>query len=159
MDFNLKTYKCSKIKHYFKTSNFFFLYQGTSLYNENWIKIEQILVDRELKSYRVLNKLMIVTLKNSMLKNVLVLTHGPIILLTNRYNNTKITYKELNNINPLIKLLGFGLNNKIYLKRQIKNLKKMTYLENMSLLYKSMKFLTKILYYKFKSKKTLATSK
>lgn len=159
MDFNLKTYKCSRIKHYFKTSNSFFLFQGTSLYNENWIKIEQILVGYELKSYRILNKLMITTLKNSMLKNVLVLTHGPIILLTNNYNNTKVTFKELDNINPLINLLGFGLNNKIYFKRQIKNLKKMSYLENVSLLHKSMRTVIKIPYYKFKIKKPLAISK
>ena len=159
MDFNLKTYKCSRIKQYFKTSNFFFLSQGTSSYHENWIKIEQILVGYGLKSYRILNKLMITTLKNSMLKNVLVLTHGPIILLTNNDNNITVTFKELDNINPLINLLGFGLNNKIYFKKQIKNLKKMSYLENVSLLHKSMRTVIKIPYYKFKIKKLLSISK
>jgi len=102
---------------------------------------------------------MITALKNSMLKNVLVLTHGPIILLTNNYNNTKLTFKELDNINPLINLLGFGLNNKIYSKKQIKNLKKMSYRENVSLLYKSMRTVIKIPYYKFKLKEKSSTSK
>ena len=159
MDFNLKTYKSSKIKHYFKSSNFFFLFQGTSLYTENWIKIEQILVGYELKSYRILNKLMITTLKNSMLRNALMITHGPIILLINNYNNSKLTFKELGNINPLINLLGFGLNNKIYFKKQIKNLKKMAYIENVSFLHKSMKTVIKIPYYKFRVRKTLSISK
>ena len=159
MDFNLKTYKCSKIKHYFKTSNFFFLFQGTSLYNENWVKIEQILVGYDLKSCRMFNKLMCITLKNSMLQNVLVLTHGPIILLTNRHNDTKLTFKELNNINPLINLLGFGLNNKIYFKKQIKNLKRMSYRENIFFLCKSMRTIIKTPYYRLKRKKTLSISK
>ncbi len=94
-----------------------------------------------------------------MLKNILVLTHGPIILLTNNHDDTKLTFKELDNINPLINLLGFGLNNKIYLKKQIKNIKKMSYRENMFLLYKSMRTVIKIPYYKFKSKKALSVSK
>ena len=61
---------------------------------------------------------MINTLKSSVLKNVVVLIHGPIILLNNDNNNTKLTFKELENINPLINLLGFRLNNKIYSKKQ-----------------------------------------
>lgn len=102
---------------------------------------------------------MITTLKNSMLRNALMITHGPIILLTNNYNNSKLTFKELGNINPLINLLGFGLNNKIYFKKQIKNLKKMSYIENVSFLHKSMKTVIKIPYYKFRVKKTLSISK
>lgn len=151
MDFNLKAYKRSRIKHYFKKKNFFFFFHGTSLNSENWIKIEQAFVNHELKYFRILNKLMIKTLKNSIFKNLVVLIHGPIILLNNP--NKKLTFKELESINPFISLLGFRLNNKIYSRKQIKNLKKMSYIENISIFHNSIKTFTKLPYWKFKNKK------
>ena len=159
MDFNLKTYKCFKTKHYLKAINFFFFFQGTSVDNESWIKIEQGFVNHELKYYRILNKLMINTLKSSVFKNLVVLIHGPIIILNNNNNSTKLTFKELENINPLINLLGFRLNNKIYSKKQTRNLRNMSYLENICIFHQSMKTFTKLPYYKLKSRKTLLVSK
>ena len=102
---------------------------------------------------------MINTLKSSVFKNVAVLIHGPIILLNNDNNNTKLTFKELENINPLINLLGFILNNKIYSKKQTRNLRNMSYLENICIFHQSMKTFTKLPYYKLKSRKTLLVSK
>ena len=102
---------------------------------------------------------MINTLKSSIFKNLVVLIHGPIILLSSDNNNAKPTLKELESINPLINLLGFRLNNKIYSKKQIKNLKKMSYLENIHIFHKSMKTFTKLPYYKLKSKQILPISK
>ena len=157
MDFNLKTYKCSRIKRYLKEINFFFFFQGASVDSESWIKIEQGFVSHDLKYYRILNKLMINTLRSSAFKNVVVLIHGSIILL-NSNNNTKLTFKELESINPLIHLLGFRLNNKIYSKKQTKNFKKMSYLENISIFYRSMKVFSKLPYCKLKSKKVLTIS-
>ena len=81
MEFNLKTYKHFKIRHYLKTRPYFFAFQGISLKNENRIKIVQILVNYNLKSYRIFNKLMIKILKNSIFKNLTTLIHGPIVLL------------------------------------------------------------------------------
>ena len=100
---------------------------------------------------------MIKTLKNSIFKNLVVLIHGPIILLNNV--NVKLTFKELENINPLISLLGFKLNNKVYSRKKIKNLKRMSYFENISIFHNSMKTFTKLPYCKFKSKKALTVSK
>ncbi len=97
---------------------------------------------------------MINTLKSSVFKNVVVLIHGPIVLLTNNNNNTKLTFKDLENINPLINLLGFRLNHRIYSKKQIKNLKRISYLENIYIFHKYMKIVTKLPYYKLKSRKT-----
>ena len=159
MDFNLKTYKRFKIKHYFKTRNFFYFFHGTSLKNENWIKTEQGFARHELKYIRILNKLMINTLKNSIFKNLVVLIHGPILLLNNSTNSSKINFEELESINPLISFLGCRLNNKIYSKNQIKNLKRVSYIENVSIFHSSMKTFTKIPYNRFKSNKTLLISK
>jgi hypothetical protein len=100
---------------------------------------------------------MIKTLKSSIFKNLIVLIHGPIILLNG--NNADLTLKDLENISPLISLLGFRLNNKIYSRKQIKNLKKVSYIENVFGVYSAMKVFTKIPYYKFKSRKALYISK
>ena len=103
---------------------------------------------------------MISTLKNSIFKNLIVLVHGPILFLNNgTTNNAKLTLKELENINPLINFVGFRLNNKVYSNKQIKDLKKTSYFENISILYNSMKTFTKIPYYKFKSKRAPLVSK
>jgi len=102
---------------------------------------------------------MIKTLKNSIFKNLVVLVHGPTILLHINKNKTKLTFKELENINPLISLLGFKLNNKVYSRKQIKNLKRMSYFENISIFHNSMKTCIKLPYYKFKSKRTPVVSK
>ena len=115
------------------------------------------MVNHKLKYFRILNKLMINTLKNSIFKNLIVLIHGPIILLNS--NNANLTLKELENINPLISLLGFRINNNVYSKKQIKNLKNLSYIENISVFHNSMKTFTKMSYYTFKSKKILPISK
>ena len=157
MDFNLKTYKRLKIKYYLKTVNFFFFFHGASLDSESWIKIEQTLVKNKLKYYRVFNTLMIKILNCSIFKNLTTLLHGPIILINK--NDTKLISKKLKNINPLVNLLCLKLNNKIYSRKQIKNIKKFSYIENVSIFHKSMKTLIKMPYYKFNSKKLLLLSK
>jgi hypothetical protein len=106
-----------------------------------------------------LNKLFIKTLKNSIFKNLIVLVHGPIILLHNNKNRIRLTFKELENISPLISFLGFKLNKKIYSKKQVKNLEKMSYLKNAFMFHNSIKIFTKIPYYKLKRKKTVYLSK
>ncbi len=158
MDFSLKTYRRLKIKYYLKTINFFFFFHGASLNNESWIKTEQTLVRNKLKYYRVFNTLMIRTLKCSIFKNLITLLHGPIVLI-NTDNVEELALKKLKNINPLINLLCLKLNNKIYPRKQIKNIKKLSYIENVSIFHKSMKTLIKMPYYKFKSKKFLLISK
>lgn len=157
MDFSLKTYRRLKIKYYLKTINFFFFFHGASLNNESWIKTEQTLVRNKLKYYRVFNTLMIRTLKCSIFKNLITLLHGPIVLINT--DNVELTLKKLKNINPLINLLCLKLNNKIYSRKQIKNIKKLSYIENVSIFHKSMKSLIKMPYYKFRSKKPLLISK
>ena len=157
MDFNLKTYKRLKIEYYLKTINFFFFFHGASLDSESWIKTEQTLVKNKLKYYRVFNTLMTKTLNYSIFKNLTTLLHGPIILINS--DHLKLTPKKLKNVNPLVNLLCLKLNNKIYSRKQIKNIKELSYIENVSIFHKSMKSLIKMPYYKFRSKKPLLISK
>jgi hypothetical protein len=101
---------------------------------------------------------MINILKNSIFKNLVVLIHGPMILLRKNIS-PKFTFKELNSLNPFINFLSFRLNNKIYSKKQVKNLEKISYLENVVILHNSLKTFTKLPYCKFKTKKKLFVSK
>ena len=153
MSFNLKTYKLLKIKNYFKKINFLFFFQGTSLNKTNRIKTEQLFNKEKLKYFQILNSLTIKVMKNSILKNLTPLIHGSILLV--HTNRKKLTLKKLSNISILINLLCLRLNNKIYSKNQIKNLKKLSYIENIYRFYNSMQMNLKMLYYIFNSKKTL----
>ena len=153
MDFNLKTYKYLKIRYYFKTVNFFLFFQGTSLNNKNWIKIEQNLYIHKLKYFRIFNKLMINVLINSVFKNVNTLINGPILILNNKDSKTKLTFTELENISSFIHFLGFKLNNKIYSKNQIKNLKKISYVKNFYLFHNSINIFAKTPFYTLKKNK------
>ena len=157
MDFNLKTYKHLKIKYYLKTINFFFFFHGASLDSESWTKTEQALVKNKLKYYRVFNALMTNTLSCSIFRNLTTLLHGPVLLINS--NHQKLTSKKLKNINPLINLLCLKLNNKVYSKKQIKNIKELSYIKNISIFHRSMKSLIRTPYYKLKNKKLSLTSK
>ena len=157
MDLNLKTYKRFKIKKYLKEKSCFFFLSGTSLNNENWINVEQTLVNNKLRYFRILNKIMINTLSNSVFSNLTLLVHGPILLLNS--NNSNLTFKGLESVDPSMKLLGLRLNNRIYSKRQIKNLRKISYFESILVLHRSLKTFTKVPYYKFQSKKASLISK
>ena len=100
---------------------------------------------------------MLNVLKNSIFKNLMIIIHGPTMILNS--NNIKLTFKKLNNISPFICLLGVRLNHKLYSINQIKNLKKISYIENFSILHNSIKTYLKIPYYKLKTKKVLVISK
>ena len=100
---------------------------------------------------------MINTLSNSVFSNLTLLVHGPILLLNS--NNSNLTFKGLESVDPSMKLLGLRLNNRIYSKRQIKNLRKISYFESILVLHRSLKTFTKVPYYKFQSKKASLISK
>ena len=114
-------------------------------------------MNHQLKYLRIHNKIMINILKKSILKNLIVLIHGPILLLNSNNNNLK--FKNLENINTLVNLLGFKLNNKIYSRNQIKNIEKLSYNENVLFFYNFMKTFTKVPYHKLKNQNIHTSSK
>jgi len=159
MEFNLKIYKHLKIISHFKTIDLLFFFQGTSLNNKTWIKIEQNLFVHKLKYSTILNKLTINTLSNSIFNNIIALINGPILMVQKKNNDTKIIFKELSNISSWIYLLGFKLNDKIYSKNQIKNLIKISYLKNFHEFYSSIRNFGRMPYYTLKNRKTFSISK
>jgi len=153
MDFNLKTYKLFKIKHFFKTVNVFFFFHGVSVNNKNWIKIEQALINYQLDYYRVYNTLTNTVLKKSIFKNLTPLINGPLILIKNKnLKKFSLAFNTLRIINSSMCFLCLKLNNKIYTKRQINSLNKVTYIENISVFHKLLGNFTKTPYFRLKSK-------
>lgn len=150
MHFNLKTYKYLKTKFYFKKMNFFFFFHGISLDNANWIITEQSLADHELNYFRVFNTLIINTFKNSIFKNLIILIHGPIILINNK--NYEFSLRKLENVNPLINMLSLKLNNKIYSAKQVKNIKHLSYVKNIILFHNVINIFGRMPYYKLTKK-------
>lgn len=151
MSFDLKTYRRLKIKYYFKKIKFFFFFHGTSLNITDWTSLEQLLDKEKLKCFQILNSLMVRIINNSIFRNLKILINGLVLLL--HTTNKKLTLKKLNNISSLLNLLCLKLNNKIYSKKQIKNLKKLSYIGNIYLFYSFMLITAKMPYYKLKSKK------
>jgi len=151
MDFHLKTYKKLKIKHYFKTTHCFFLFNRILPNSENWIKKKQLLATYKLQHFQILNKLLIKILFSSIFKNLTVVIQGPIILLHLK-KNSNLTIQNINSISPLINLLSIRLNNKIYSEKQLQKLKKLSYTENIRIFHNSIKNITQIPHSKFKKK-------
>ena len=151
MDFNLKTYKCFKFKYYFKTVRIIFFFHGTSLNNENWLEIEQVFISNQLSYLRIFNTLINKSMQDSTFKNLSNLIHGPIVLL--RGTNVKLSMSAIKNINPLIYLLCLKLNNKVYSKAQIKNVKQLSYLKNIFTFYKLLHVYVTMPYFTLKNKK------
>ena len=151
MKFSLKTYKYFKSKHYFKTTNYFFFLQGISLNDRNIIEIKQNLINHDLKSFKIFNKITIHILKNSIFKNLIVLVRGPIILLYTNHNKN-LMFETLKTIHPLINVLGLKLNNKIYSKKQIENLKNTSYRTNILTFHNNIRTWMQSFYYGLKKK-------
>jgi len=149
VDLNLKTYKQHQIKKKFQKLNLlFFLYNP--LLNSNYgIKFEQELTDLSLKHYHITNKLIIQTIRNSIFANLTVIIHCSIILL---YCNSLLIFKQLQNIDSLF-LLSLKLNNKIYSKKQLENFKKVSYVDNIFILYNFIKRFTQLSCYRLKKLK------
>jgi len=123
------------------------------LLNSNYgIKFEQELTDLNLKYYHITNKLIIQTIRNSIFTNLTVIIHCSIILL---YCNSLLIFKQLQNITSLF-LLSFKLNNKIYYKKQLENLKTVSYAENVIILYNFIKHFTQLFYYRLKKTKAIS---
>ena len=151
MKFELKFYKFYKLKHLLKNNTLFFIYHANSLNTKNWNNLEQKLTNLNLKYYKIQNKLFAEILTKSILKNVATLINGPILIVYLKSNTMpQLTFKKLINLHASLKLLSFKLNNKFYLLPQLKNLKSLTYLQNIILFKNIIKSLNKIPLYKLK---------
>ena len=132
MKFTVKSYKLTKIKNYFKTSNFFFL--ANTITPKNNIKTAQELKKSNINYYKLYNTLTKRILKNSIYSNYQPLINS-LVMIVIPQDNTNIKPR----INELIVLLCVKLNNKIYSTDQIRSTIKFYYNEDYFNLIKTSK--------------------
>jgi len=147
MNTNLfKIYRTFKFNTYIKKNAFLFFFQSNKSNSVIWKKNEQKLTKLKLVYYKLINKIVLKTFKNSIYKNFTPLICGVILLLksnTKQIKNYKIIEKTLTNN---FSLLCVKLNNKIYSVNEIKNLQSVSYQKNMFFLFQTLEKYSKIIY-------------
>jgi len=139
MDFNLKDYQIFKLKKYFKNNNFFFLFHSAKLNLNQWTIIEQNLKKLKLNYYKTLNGTTLKTLKNSIFRNVSSIISSFIVFIDPKYKTTQFDLDLLTkNLRSSFSLVSLKLNNKVYSPVQLKNVKSLSYKQNMFNLHKSL---------------------
>ena len=139
MDFNLKDYQIFKLKKYFKNNNFFFLFHSAKLNLNQWTIIEQNLKKLKLNYYKTLNGTTLKTLKNSIFRNVSSIISSFIVFIDPKYKTTQFDLDLLSkNLRSSFSLVSLKLNNKVYSPVQLKNVKSLSYKQNMFNLHKSL---------------------
>lgn len=115
MEFKPKKYKLLKLKNYIISEKKFIIYNiiNSNLYN---LKIlEKKLKISTIKYYKLSNKLIFNSFKNSIFKNITIILNNPIIFINKFDRNYKLSF------------ICLKLNNKIYSKKDLKNLNKINY--------------------------------
>lgn len=114
MKFSLKTYKISKIKYIVKTNSLFFVFM-TTMNNKNWVISTKKLGDFKISFYKLSNRLVNYTLRQSLLRNSIHLIKGPLVIITPAdQKNSNFTLKLMNPPNFKLSLFCMKLNNNIY---------------------------------------------
>ena len=110
MKFKIKKFKYLKVKNYIKDIDCFLIFNGTN--TKEFVKMNQILKNLNLKYYKISNTLTKKVLNKSIYKNFKPLINSLIILL--RFNNNNLNLKQLLNIDNSLKFIGLKIHNKIY---------------------------------------------
>ena len=112
MKFNLKTYKLLKFKAYIKKKKFLIL--AISSAQKNQIKQDQKFKKLNYNYFQIYNTLSKKILKNSIYKNYLFLIRSVITLI-----DVKKNIYNFKKVNKSIAIIGFKVNNRIYLIHQL----------------------------------------
>lgn len=129
-----KNYQNIKIKNYLKNSSLLLFSNGINQNSKNQILLKQELKKLKITYYKIYNKLTIKIFKTSIYKNLAKIIYSPVFFLTLKQKNFNIlTTKYLEALK--FSILGIKLNKKIYLIKQIKNIKSTNYKAGISIFY------------------------
>ena len=130
MDFNSKDYQSIKLKKFFKTNDFFFLFHSGKLNLNQWIQTEQNLKKLKLKYFKILNGPTLKLFKSSIYQNLSPVICSFIIFIHSNFKTTKLQLRSVKkNLKPSFELISIKLNNKIYSTSQLKGLNSFSYRE------------------------------
>lgn len=156
MKLELNSYKYDKIKTILKKKSFFFFFHSNNFTLKNFKKLQQQLKKKNLKCYKISNNILIKNLCNSKFKNFIPLVNGPIVIIyfkSNKPITKNLLLTKILRIHSSLQFLCLKLNNKLYILKQIKNLKDLIYLNNAIIFQKILKNLTKNFMYNLKKLK------
>lgn len=115
MKFKSQRYKLSKLKNYINNEKKIIICNIINLNSYKYKNLEKELKLLNIKYYKISNKLILNSFKNSIFKNLVSLINGPIIFI-NKFN-----------INIKLSFICIKLNNKIYSKKEFNNINKINY--------------------------------
>ena len=151
MNNELKNYKLYKVKYFLKNPPLILFFHTLNLKSVNWLKIEQDLLNFNLKYYKIQNTLTKYAVTNSIFLNLVSILNGSLCFIypkdLNKLNND---VQKLLKINKTMPVLGLKLNKNIYSAFQLSNLSTLNYKKNIIVLNKTFKMYLKTPYYKFK---------
>lgn len=115
MKINSRRYKLSKLKNYINNEKRIIICNiiNFNLYKDKSLEKELKLLN--IKYYKISNKLILNSFKNSIFKNLINLINGPIIFINKFNKNFKLS------------LICIKLNNKIYSKKEFNNINEINY--------------------------------
>ncbi len=138
MDFNSKDYQSVKLKKFFKSNDFFFLFHSAKLNVNQWIQKEQKLKKLKLSYSKVLKGTTLKLFKSSIYRNLSPLICGFVLLINSNFKTTEFKLKPIKkDLKPSFELISVKLNNKMYSTSQLKGLNSFSYRTNVFNLYKS----------------------
>jgi len=137
MKITTKNYKVNKTKNYIKNNKFFYLFAGNTMKSYDWIIIEQILTNINLKYYKVYNSTTIEAFNQSIFKQNKTILNS-ITFFIKLKNTFDLIIKKLilNRFKSFFfSLISIKINSNIYSIKQIKNTHSITYKTNKLFLY------------------------
>jgi len=139
MDFNFKKYQILKLQKYFKNKGLFFFVHCNKLNLSQWTHIEQNLTKLELNYYKPLNKVLNKILKNSIYKNFSFIVNGFVLFVSSSNDNKELNLQQIQkSLAANFLLTGVKLNNKVYSTTQVKQMKTLSYKQNMFVLHNTL---------------------
>jgi hypothetical protein len=139
MDFNSKGYQRVKLKKFFKTNDFFFLFHSVKLNLNLWIQTEQNLKKLKLQYSKILNGATLKLFQTSIYQNINPIICGFVVLINPNFKTTELNLKLIKkDLNPSFELISVKLNNKMYSTSQLKGLNALSYRTNVFNLHKSL---------------------
>jgi hypothetical protein len=137
MELTPKNHKLIKTRHYIKTNNLIFIYNGVNQNYLNWVISEQKMKTLNINYFKVSNKITIKIFKKSLHYGIVSSINAIICLIKLNLSQKNLPKNsELAQLNPsLFILIMLKINNKIYSIKQFHNLKIEDYKNNRLLFF------------------------
>lgn len=135
MQFNFKSYKIMKVKHYVQKEKIYIYFNGVNKNSNAWITIGQNLKIVNFKFYKISNQTSNSILSNSVYKNLKWIVNSVTLLAT--FQSKKLSKQILltNFESTLFNMLAIKINDKVYQTFQLKKNYSLNYEKSAKLIF------------------------